>query len=134
MSFNSIISDLTTKHFTSTNTFGEAVTLYPGGDNNYPTSETIYGVVDLDGELGTNEVTGDGRVLERKDGRRLRHSMVFECDVSEDIVDTRDPPDVIVYDSQRWALKRIMSRDAAMMSCLFVRTDTVHSRNTSNRG
>ncbi len=140
MPLSTAIANATTRVFATTQYFGETITLYTGGDtsNNYDASTTFVGVVDRDEEAGierTNEIAGDGRKLEQKHGRRIRHSTRIECASTVDLDDTRDPVDrVKIADGSFWALKRIIERDTDMMVALFVRSTPVRQARSTREG
>ena len=73
--------------------------------------------------LGPNEVEGDGVVLEKRGGRRIRQSVHIECASTVDVDETADPPDRFVRGTEVALVKRIMAKDSSGMQlvlCIIV--------------
>jgi len=131
-SLNDYIGELTDDVFLSTDYFAEPVIFYKGEDAASGVDVNV--VWDADALPGTNEVEGDGVVLERRSGRRIRESITIECPISLDVDDRSDPPDRFVRGSSEVALvKRIMARDPAgggmqLVRCIVIKEDQNRGR------
>ena len=79
-------------------TLGEPCLVLPKGDQAGQFSVT--GVIGRSDEEGANEVRGDGRNFDGRNGQETRRSARFSCDKSQNVEeDMRDPWSVIVFDS-----------------------------------
>lgn len=128
--------------------FGEAAYHYPAGDAAAKQSLTV--VVVEDELIGSNEVSGDGKVIEEREGRMFRHSMIFEVAAGSGISELSRPPDrlrVFASDAEKtaydagdnsqgtvYSVKRRLGRDRAMEAWLCVRVDRKSIRGESERG
>lgn len=128
--------------------FGEAAYHYPAGDSARKQAITV--VLVEDELIGSNEVSGDGKVIEEREGRMFRHSAVFECEVGLGISELSRPVDrlrVFASDAEKaaydagdtskgtmYSIKRRLGRDRSMEAWLCVRVDRVSVRGESERG
>lgn len=79
-------------------TLGETVYLLPWGDSGVAFSATA--VVNRRSEEGSNEVRGDGRNLDRRDGKEIRRSATITLAKTHNVEeDVRDPWAVVIFDS-----------------------------------
>ena len=131
MSLNELMKSLRDTIFLSENNFGEKVEFHKGDGS--LTLDVIV-VWDADQLTGTNEVEGDGVVLERNAGRRIRESISIECSSEIPVNDRADPPDYFQRELpddtiERVAVKRIMARDpGGMMLVRCIRVAAIHDR------
>lgn len=126
------ITAANTHFLDTTNGFSETLELIPAGV--YANVVEFDGVWDAGAEEGRNQTEGDGVGLEKRGGRRVRHTIVVECSAAVAIDETRDPPDMIKRGTEIVQVKRIISRDADMMSVECVRVDGIRSRRPERRG
>lgn len=118
--------------FLDTERFAETLALAPSGI--WANAVEFAGVWDAGDEEGRNQEEGDGVILEKRGGRRTRHIVVVECSVSVGIDETHDPPDMIRRGTEIVQVKRIIGRDADMMSVECVRVTQIRSRRPDRRG
>lgn len=106
---------------------GETVSRYPLGV--VLNAVSVPGViVDLSAEIGTNQESGDGVVLDDRFGERVRRSGMLEVPASV----TVDERDTWLVRGEVWYTRRIMARDESIQTVLIVRKaaggKTVRSR------
>lgn len=114
--------------------FNELVTFYPrGAEEN---KSTVNVTVVQDNEEGTREVRGDGVTLNTREGRSTRMSIVIECAADLDVADSQNQhcPDLFKVGGELYAVKRILGRDAYMMSVLCSRRKEHTIRNMNRVG
>ena len=92
---------------------------------------TVAAVVDRDDEEGSNQVAGEGRVLERDDGVRRRRTAVIEIPSS---VSVNEEKDIFGFDGLFWKVIRRLGHDPYMQSYLVAFTDIAEARRAARRG
>jgi len=114
--------------------FNEEVFLYPHGRPSKKMAITAIWIED--GEIGTNEAWGDGVTLNDREGRKVRASVNMEC--SSDLPIRADQPrhnfDVVQRGDEWFAVKRIISQDADMMTVRLVETSAITLRSNRRSG
>ena len=121
------MNHFTTRQFLNSARLGEQVLFYKGDDPDTETAVTV--IWDADALPGTNEVEGDGVVLEKRSGRRIRQSIMIECSAEVNVDEHADPPDRFLKGTEVAVVKRIMGRDpGGMMRVLCIRTIGTHDR------
>lgn len=128
MSLNSLMGKLTNSQFLNTNRFAELVWFYKGDD--VSTGVQVPVVWDQDTLPGTNEVDGDGVVLEKRSGRRVRESIKIECHESLNVEVNEEVPDRFVRGDQIALVKRIMAADSSGMKLVLC----IHIESKNDRG
>ncbi len=114
--------------FLNTDEFAETVLYFQGGVT-YPTAGIqVAAVVDEALRDAMEDVRGDGRHADN--GKEIRRQATIELPVSVGASDTRTPlPDLIRQaDGTTWAIKRILGRDADIVTVLAVRNDKINER------
>ena len=109
MNLNQRMAHYTTSQFLGSSRFAEDVLFYKGEDKS--TEQSVSVIWDADALPGTNEVEGDGVVLNKRSGRRIRQSLHIECSTDVDVDETADPPDRFVKGDEVVVVKRIMAKD-----------------------
>ena len=128
--------------------WGEDIYLVPCNDPGQQTAAVA--VIEEDAEEGTNEVPGDGKVLDRETGREYRHSAKMEIARSYGVVeDAKKPWRVIVFDSdadktafdagdttlgRHYKVKRRLGRDRDSETFLIVHVSPGIARRARRRG
>ena len=115
--------------FLNTEDFAQVVTHYANGDESSGASMTVIWFPDA--LEGSNENEGDGRVLHRDTGDKIRQSGLLEVANTESVTELKD---TFLINSELWALKRIIGKDANMMTLLVVKTDKIKTRRQRRRG
>lgn len=119
--------------FTGTARFGVSVLFYKG--DNKATEQVVDVIWDADALPGTNEVDGDGVVLDKRSGRSTRQSIHIECSSSLDVDEHADPPDRFVKGEEVALVKRIVGKDAGgMMLLLCIRKQVKYDRGRYRMG
>ena len=115
--------------------FNELVTYYPRWDR-YRKVTNVNCVVVRDNEEGTREVRGDGVVVNHRNGKNVRRSIMIECSAALDVRETQpdEAPDVFLIDGEYWPVKRIMGRDADLMTVLCIHNEDRDIRNRNRVG
>lgn len=150
MGIQDYVSRITPLHFTSLKWWAEEVYYTPKGDPGRRTK--IVAVVDEANAEGSNEVAGDGKVLEKQVGRTLRYSMYIEvnkADVVRSELEGNAPCVFHVFhdatEQQQYEAgnknagipyraKRITSTDRDTITILCVQVKRVTIRRESRRG
>ena len=115
--------------FLRTDDFAKVVTHYANGDESNGAAMT--GIWIPDRLEGTNENIGDGRVMHHDTVDQIRQSGILEVAATKTITELSD---TFSIDSELWFLKRIIGKDAEMMSLLLVRVDRRKTRRQRRRG
>lgn len=129
-----IAADVTNVFFDE-DEFAEDADFYPAGVAADKVNTTV--IVHHDDKEGSREVPGDGRVLERDTGRKIRRSVQMDVPASLAVSDTREgDKDMIklTTSGEIYYVKRIVGRDADVLTLLCVRTNDVLDRRSARRG
>ena len=127
------LDDLHAEHctnlFLSTDYFGEDGFFWPEGveANKVAVKANVF----KDGLIGSNEVSGDGKVLNHLLGREERESCIIELPAATTIQNPQDPirPDKFEEaNGDVWSLKRQIGRDGGTVTVLGVDVHCFSSR------
>ena len=138
MGLHDKLQELTGRAFLNTSYFGEEVTFYKGDRSAEPVKTIV--VWDADQLTGTNEIDGDGVVMERASGRRVRDSFSIECSSSLNIDERSREPDYFVRTrsdgiQETAIVKRIIARDeGGMMLVRCIKVQDVNIRGLRRMG
>jgi hypothetical protein len=120
--------------FLNTEEFAKRVWWYPNGED---TNKKRINIIDISDQLeGTREVAGDGRVLDRRDGVRVRRSSLWWMSVKYAISeqDGKQGQDWFDDDGAWLVVKRVVSRDHAMQKVLVIEVDQPVTRVQQRHG
>ena len=95
----------------------ETVVRYPLGVQAHAVNVTA--IVNRAAEIGTNEVSGDGVVLDDRYGERVRRSYTLDLAASV-AVDLRD---TWLIGGEKWFTRRVIGRDQSTQTVLIVRNE-----------
>lgn len=107
--------------FLRTDEHADTIWLWPRGNRN--AGRQITAIVDQNALEGSRESMGDGRRLNDPDGYAIRESVVIRAAATAGFADEQDPrqPDIVEVNGEAFAAKRILARDAGLVSVLCVR-------------